>query len=125
MANTLSLTITGLYKPDGETNQLRLMEVANLTRSITSALIAGGIQNVGTSAENLSVGEISSEGWAFFRNMDATNFVEIGWDATGFQSAFKLLAGDVAVVPLNPSRTWQAKADTAAVNLYFQICGTP
>lgn len=125
MANTLSLTITGLYQPDGETTQLRLIEIANLTRSITSGLIAGGIQNVGTSAENLAVGEISSEGWGFFRNMDDTNYVEIGWDATGFQSAFKLLAGDVAVVPLNPARTWQAQANTAAVNLYFQICGTP
>jgi len=125
MANTLTLTATALYRRGTETQLLRLLEVSNLERTITSNLIAGTIQNFGTSAENIDVGEMTSEGWAFFINKDATNFIEIGWDATGFQSAFKLLAGDFAIVPLNPSRTWQAKADTAACDLYYQICGTP
>lgn len=125
MANTLRVTASVQYLRDGDTVPLTLMNVPNVGYSITSNLIAGGIQNVGTSAEAISVGEIASEGWACFKNLDATNFVEIGWDATGFQSAFKLLAGQVAIVPLNPSRTWQAKADTAACDLYFQICGTP
>jgi len=125
MANTLTLTATALYQRGSETTQLRLLEVAGLTRSITSNLIVGGIQNIATSAEAIDVGAVTSEGWAFFRNLDATNYIEIGWDATGFQSAFKLLAGDFAVVPLNSARTWQAQANTAACDLYYQICGTP
>lgn len=82
---------------------------------------AGQIQNIGTSAEALNVGDVTTEGYAVFKNLDATNFVEVGWDASGFQSAFKLLPRMIAVVPLNPSRTWQAKADTAAVELYFRV----
>lgn len=125
MANTLTLTATALYQRGSETSQLRLLEVAGLTRSITSNLLVGGIQNIATSAEAIDVGAVTTEGWAFFRNLDSTNYIEIGWDATGFQSAFKLLAGDFAIVPLNSARTWQAQANAAACDLYYQICGTP
>lgn len=125
MANTLTLSASALYRYGTDTTLLRLLEIPSLSRTITSNLISGGIQNIGTSAEAIDVGEMTSEGWAVFVNKDATNYIEIGWDATGFQSAFKLLPGDFAIVPLNPSRTWQAQANTAACNLYYQICGTP
>lgn len=125
MANTLTLTVSALYTPDGQTTQLRLLEVAGRQFSITSNLIAGGIQNIGTSAENLDFGAVTSEGWAFFWNMDDTNYVEIGWDATGFQSAIMLYPGEAYPVRLNSARTWQAKANTAAIDLYFQVCGSP
>jgi len=120
MANTITISAqvtlthaTGLALP--------ILPPQNLTFTQTGEGEAGGIQNIGTSAENLNVGDVATEGFAVFKNLDATNFVEVGWDASGFQSAFKLLAGMIAVVPLNPSRTWQAKADTAAVELFYRV----
>jgi hypothetical protein len=114
IAAQLTLThSTGLAIP--------ILPPQNLTFTQSGEGEAGGIQNIGTSAENLNVGDVATEGFAVFKNLDPTNFVEIGWDATGFQSAFKLLAGMIAVVPLNPSRTWQAKADTAAVELFYRV----
>ena len=123
MANTLYLTLNARFLIEGETVPLTLLQVSNDTQSITSNLMAAGIQNIGTSAENLDFGAVTTEGYACFKNLDATNFVEIGWDATGFQSALKLLAGQSAIVPLNPARTWQAKADTAAIDLQFAVIG--
>ena len=120
MANTITIAAqvtlthtTGLSIP--------ILPPQNLNFTQAGEGQAGGIQNIGTSAENIGVGDVATEGYAVFKNLDSTNFVEIGWDSTGFQSAFKLLAGMVAVVPLNPSRTWQAKADTAAVELFYSI----
>lgn len=114
LAAQLTLThSTGLTIP--------VLPPQNLTFTQSGEGEAGGIQNIGTSAENLNVGDVATEGFAVFKNLDSTNFVEIGWDATGFQSAFKLLAGMLAIVPLNPSRTWQAKADTAAVELFYRV----
>ena len=61
----------------------------------------------------------------FFRNIDETNFVEIGItsdDTSGgtFYPFLKLLAGEYAVGRLS-NATIFAKADTAAVNLQFRM----
>lgn len=99
-----------------------LLQKSNLQITQIGEGMSSGIQNIGTSAEAINIGDVATEGIAVFENLDATNFVEIGWDATGFQSAFKLLPGQFAIVPLNPSRTWQAQANTAAVELYSAFC---
>jgi len=123
MANTLRITAQAQFILDGETLPLTLLQAANESYTVTSNLMASGIQAIGTSAENLDFGSVTTEGYASFKNLDDTNFVQIGWDATGFQAAIKLLPRQVAIVPLEPTRTWQAKADTAGVDLQFSVIG--
>lgn len=89
----------------------------------TTARVSGGVQTIGTgSHEALGVGaDISSAGYAFFQNLDATNYVEIGIDDTGtFEPLLKLEAGEVAVCPLTTTGVY-AQANTAAVELEFYI----
>lgn len=79
-------------------------------------------QEIGTNAEALGVGEIGTVGYCWFRNMDGTNFVEIGYnDVGGFMNVIKLKAGEEC----GPVRLGQdapyAKADTAAVDLEYVI----
>lgn len=123
MANTLTLTAAVKFQLDGQALPYELLRINGQQESVTSNLMAGGIQNIGTSAENLNFGEVSTPGYAVFVNLDDTNFVELGWDDTGFVGAVKILKGQFAIIPLNPSRTWQAKADTAACDLYYRVVG--
>jgi hypothetical protein len=120
MANTIAISASLAIKRTGDVSRL-LFQRSNSQFTQSGEGLASGIQNVGTSAEAIGIGDVGTEGYAVFENLDATNYVEIGWDATGFQEAFKLLPGQFAIVPLAPSRTWQAKANTAAVELFFAI----
>jgi len=55
------------------------------------------------------------------KNTDDTNFVEIGYDDTGFKNVVKILPGDAALFQLAQG-TPQAKADTdACVIQYFIV----
>ena len=89
---------------------------------------AGGIQNIGTVAEAIDVGDVTSPlngSWAFFQNTDDTNFVQIGINVNGagFEEFCKLEIGQFALLPLDivANGILQAKADTAAVELYYKI----
>ena len=78
------------------------------------------VQNIGTTAEALGVGDVGTAGWAYFKNLDLTNYVEIGRDISGFQAFIKLLPGEACVVRLGTSAPY-AKANTAAIDLKYVI----
>lgn len=89
-------------------------------KSITQAGNAntGTVQNIGTSAEALSVGDVSTIGYLLIKNQDATNFVEV--DSANTFDAFpqKLLPGEFVL--LKPqTATIYLKADTDPVDVYF------
>jgi hypothetical protein len=88
----------------------------------TTPAAAGGIASIGHAAhEALVMGDVGTAGWAFFRNLDGTNFVVIGVDDSGtFHPFLKLKAGQYCICPLGTSAPY-AKADTAAVQLQFRI----
>ena len=87
----------------------------------TTARLVENVQDVGTTHEALVMGEVSTAGYAFFRNLDGTNFVEIGIDASGtFHGTIKLKAGEAAIVRLGTNAPY-AQADTAAVDLQYMI----
>lgn len=74
------------------------------------------VQSIGTSNEALATNsDIGTVGWAYFENLDSTNFVQLATqdDATYFA---KLLAGEKFIIPL-ATATIYAKADTGAVRL--------
>jgi hypothetical protein len=78
----------------------------------------GNVQAVGTAAEALNVGDVSTIGYVYLKNMDATNFVEVALDsAVSTQIFAKLLPGDVTLVKAKTA-TMYVKADTAGVNLF-------
>ena len=88
----------------------------------TSPQQAAGIASIGFAAhEAIVMGDVSTAGWAYFKNLDSTNFVALGVDVSGtFYPLAKLKAGQYCVVPLGTSAPY-AKADTAAVQLHYRI----
>ena len=74
-------------------------------------------QLIGTSAETIAFGEISGAPSAvLIKNLDSTNFVEIGGDSGLTVFKLKILAGSVQLITPS-SGTLYAKADTAAVRI--------
>lgn len=81
-----------------------------------------GTVNIGTSDEAISLGDISSAGWAYFRNLDTTNYVEIGPTSGGALVPFlRLEAGEEAVLRLTPSVALRGQANTAACNVMIAV----
>lgn len=88
---------------------------------MTGTTAIGGVQDIGTTAEALSITDVSTAGYAFFRNTDTTNFVELGTGTAGsFASFAKLKPGETAVLRLGTNAP-TARANTAAVKLQFYI----
>jgi hypothetical protein len=78
------------------------------------------IQNIGTSDETLDLGDISTIGFVCLRNMDVTNYVEIGHTSGTY--ALKLKAGEFCLFRAGAAMTAiHAKANTAAINLEVQL----
>lgn len=115
MANELkvSLTVTvanGSYKLDFNPG----------LKQITQDAIGSeeGVQIVGTSEEVVTVGDVTTLGWALFHNLDATNYVEVGPESSGALVGFiRLEAGEFCLLRLKPGITIRAQANTAAVKL--------
>lgn len=82
----------------------------------------GGVQEIShTAHEALPTANAGDGGLFFFRNLDATNYVEVGLDDTGsFVPFLKLLPGEYSIGRLSSSAIY-AKADTAAVDLQYRM----
>lgn len=95
------------------------------SQSVDQAAAGGGAPgfvNIGTSEEAISFGDVSTPGWAFIRNIDATNYVDIGPDSGGSMvAACRLKPGEGFAIRLHPSSTWRGQANTAAVDLVFAV----
>ena len=93
-----------------------------LSIDLASTAGAGGAQTIGTAYEQVTKGDTTDGGVYFFRNLDETNFVEVGIQHSGstFVAFLKLLPGEYSVGRLS-SATIYAKADTAAVNLQYRL----
>jgi len=91
----------------------------SITLSAAAPAPAGLTQAIGFAAhEALTVGDVGTLGWAWFRNLDATNFVQIGVDvAATFYPLVRLNAGEAGCFRLAHGITAYAQADTGAVVL--------
>lgn len=80
-------------------------------------------QAIGTTAEALSIGgDIATPAWCHMTNLDPTNYVEIGRDvAATFYPVIRLNAGESAVFRLAAGVTFYARANTAAVDLEWNV----
>ena len=105
------------------TNLRESFQPGNLSIDLASTAGAGGSQTIGHSAhEQIAKGDTTDGGVFFFRNVDETNYVEIGiqHSSSTFVAFLKLLPGEFAVGRLS-SATIYAKANTAAVNLQYRL----
>lgn len=109
----------------------------DITRSIASAWtlatakpnVAGMTQAIGFAAhEAINLGDVGAAtlGWAWFRNLDTTNYVEIGIDfgPGTFGPLIRLNAGEACVIRLSAACAPYAQANTAAVVLEKVIFDT-
>lgn len=88
----------------------------------TTTILASGVQAIGTTEETLAFGSVTTPHWAAFLNLDSGNDIEVGFTVSAtFYGALEIPAGGFALVPLDPDRTWQAKADTAESNLQYVV----
>lgn len=117
MANEITTAFTLNYSKNG------IEESRTLSDEITVSgddYIAG-TESVGTTEEALEMGDVGTAGWAYFKNIDATNYVELGIVGSGtFYPFAKLKAGESCVLRLGTSTPY-AKANTAACRLEYKI----
>ena len=91
----------------------------NVTMTGTDLVLA--TQEIGTSAENINKGEVTTPGMCMIHNLDGTNYVEVGHDETGsFVADVKVKAGEWAMFRMAQA-TPQGRANTAAVNIEYFI----
>ena len=114
MANEITVTtriavINGNYKEE-RTSKIQADQSATGGQA--------GVQNIGTSYEAVTLGNVSTEGYVHLRNLDSTNYLEVGLDAgADLTPVIRLNAGEVALFRLSTSATLFAKANTASVDL--------
>ena len=117
MANELSMSMRMKLDNGFLTVDKRINLGDFLVTQTTQALVSN-VQAVGTAAEALVLGEITTPGWAYFENLDATNFVEIGGGS--FTAFVKLKPLEKCMFRIGIAAP-QAKADTAGINLFYII----
>lgn len=91
-----------------------------LTVDVSGDHVASGTQEVGTSAEPLEKGDITTPGWLFIQNLDSTNYIEVGYDDTGFKPTVRVNAGEWACFRVTQA-TPQVKADTGACDVAYWL----
>jgi len=82
---------------------------------IDQAAVGGpspGYVTIATTEENVTFPEISSLGWLFLQNLDATNYIEWGFSATVYGG--QLLPGEYGLFRLKPGVSLFMKANVAA-----------
>lgn len=120
MANELTINANLTYE-DSEGTSLPALAIANLLASLATKKFIWAKQNIGTSEEAISLGEVTSPGWAFFVNRDETNFINLKV-ATGGAIFAKIKPGEVALLRLGSgAQAPYAIADTAACQLEYQV----
>ena len=80
-----------------------------------------GTVSVGTSYAQVSgLSDLTSEGYCVIRNLDGTNYIEIGVEVSAaFYPLIKLKAGEVGTFRLTPGVSVFARANTAACLTHF------
>lgn len=117
------------------TAQLRVIEgnldtqrqgAANVQFDITGAKVDSGVQNIGTSEENIALVNVSNPAWCYIRNLDATNYVQVGQDDTSVMKELIRLPPDgFTVFPMDAGLSaLRCKANAAACDVYYVIVGT-
>lgn len=110
MANEISVTFAANVT---KSNLLREFEPGAQRWDMAGDKIYHNTLDIGTSEESVtSFGDVSTEGYCYLRNLDDTNFVQVGFATTDY--GIRLEPGEYAWFRLEPSADLFLKADTAA-----------
>jgi hypothetical protein len=114
MANEKRTSLNFSIVKDGQTSGLSL----SLNENLAGDNYEAGTQSVGTGAwEAVSLGDCSSADLMAIKNNDDTNYVQLATANDGTKIFAKLTPGRVCFVPVDPTATIYAKANTAAVEI--------
>ncbi len=97
--------------------------IASLARTMSGTTYIQAEMSVPTSATVIPLGGVTSPHWAWFYNTDATNYLQLQNGASGAVFC-RLLAGDFALVPLDPAAVPYAIANTANCLMEYTIFAT-
>ncbi len=115
MAKEISIGVTISFRKSGA----QVSRSETITVDVTGDAFSHEVQAIGTSEEVLVQGaDLGTPGYMFIKNLDTTNYVEIG-STTGVYD-IKLKAGEVCLYRHN-SATAYAKANTAACNVEYLL----
>lgn len=93
-----------------------------VTLNAASPAKAAGIAAIGTTEEQVSIGDVTTAGWSVFKNLDATNYIELGVVVSAtFYPLLKLKAGESAGPLRMGTNTFYARANTAACKLQYDV----
>jgi hypothetical protein len=120
MANEISIT-NGLRVEKGGLRVTR--DVLTTQDNLAGSRVQFTVQNIATAATNLDTGDLQSAGWAMFRNLSLTHFVEVGpLDGGNTLVPFLRLLPQERHGPMKlTSLSLAAIANTAAVELELTI----
>jgi hypothetical protein len=111
MSNTITLSVSASVALAGG-GAISGSGANSITQSGTDNI--GSVQNIGATTEQLVIGDVTTIGYLFVKNLDATNYVEFDLNTPVAGTAFaKLLPGESMLLPTRQT-TIYAKANTAA-----------
>jgi hypothetical protein len=114
---TINMTLTA-------TKQfLSLSRIANVKIDMAGTHYGVCAQAIGTTQEALAINsDIATNGVTWLRNLDATNYIEVGVVVSAtFYPLLKLKAGEAQVIRLATGVTAYAKANTATAILEHAV----
>ena len=77
---------------------------------------------VGTTEEDLLIGDIGTLGWLYLKNLDTTNYVTWGPKSGGVMIPLgRIEPGEFAVLRLEPGVTLRWKANSSAVRIKVRL----
>jgi hypothetical protein len=122
MANEFQITLNFAYNPAGPLRPISPGQQTLQQDQATPGQEANTL-TIGTSEESFTFGaDIEPAYWLYLQNLDSTNYVQIGF-STGVYG-IRLRAGDFALLPVEPSSTLFALANTADVELSYIVYST-
>lgn len=120
VANEITLTASlSCYKPAVMSSAIG-RSVTNLLFNMSGNLYTQDTMSVATSATVIPLGAVTAPHWAFFNNLDPTNFIKIR-NGSGGADLIKLKPGECCFVPLLDTATPYAIADTGACLMEYLI----
>jgi len=119
VADELTLTMAFKYVKGNVTLQPTGKTAVSISVSGTNVLYH--IQNVGTSEEAITLGDVTPGGQTYIENLDATNFFSLR-QGTGTTNVLRWLAGEGSIFRFDSATTAPfAIADTAACDVLFVL----
>ena len=115
------LTLTALFKYVKGNNTVQPTGKVATAIDVTGTNVLSHVQNIGTTQEAITLGDVTPGGYCYIENLDTTNFVSIR-QATGASDMIRVKAGEMALFRLDADATGPfAIADTAACDVLFVL----